>query len=338
VAVARSARSTIDGAWVRLTSVAAHSPVAIEDLQYRLGLRAEMVAPGMEGTPAGSRFGDATIISDSDSGEMLGIIGNVEIADYPGVAGLVIYVDEHRARTGYAMIAWFRYVDRMFELGAIKVQMEVLSFNTPVHRIMRRIGARPEAVLREHFYIAGRHWDATLYGFDRQAWQAVDRRYRDVVRHPAAVASSRQDPGVRRLVREAIAMKVDYLILADAAIATDGKHYLHGAGWDSLVASSLPVFHRHMSAALRLRLPGTGPALRLGVDVLNPEGVSILAAPIYNDLVPGDSSPAKASDEQAIALVFNFDSLHFAQAGTFAVVVSVDGVELHRTPFYVRTA
>ncbi|MEA2682381.1 MAG: hypothetical protein QOK05_709 [Chloroflexota bacterium] len=310
-----------------------------------------MVAPGHEGIPPGSRFGDAAVISVTETGEMLGIIGNIEIAEYPGVAGLVIYVDEKRARAGYAMIAWFRYVDRMFQLGAVKIQMEVLSFNTPVHRIMRRIGARPEALLREHFYIAGRHWDATLYGFDRQAWQAVDKRYREVVRHPSAVASSRQGSQVLQLKRtpantetaptdespmEAIDMKVDYLVLADAAIATEGKHYLHGAGWDSLVAVSLPVFHRHMAAALRLRLPGGGATRRLGVDVVNPEGASILAAPIYNDLVP--ASADQGLDEQAMALVFNFDSLHFTQAGRYSVVVSVDGVELHRTPFTVRTA
>ena len=337
-AVPVSVRSTLEGGPVRLTPLNAHNPASIEDLRYRLGLRAEMVAPGTEGTPTGSRFGDAAVIGDTRTSELVGIISNVEIAEYPGVAGLVIFVDEERVRAGFAMFAWYRYVERMFQLGVTKVQMEVMSFNTPVHRIMRRIGARPEAVLREHFYIAGRHWDATLYGFDRAAWEVVDRRYRDIVNQPAALASSRQEGRLPQPRTEARPMKVDYLILADAAIATDGKHYMHGAGWDTVAAASLPVFHGRLSAALRLRVPEAGPAARLGVDVVGPDGASLLAAPIYNDLVPAASAPAGAPEDRVLAMVFNFDGLHFNNTGTFAVVASVDGVELHRTEFHVRLA
>ena len=335
---APSPRSVVGGQWVRLTPLDAHSPAAIEDLRYRLGLRPEMVAPGQEGTPTGSRFGDAAVISDATTGEMLGIIGNVELAEYPGVAGLVIYVDETRSRAGYAMAAWFHYVERMFQLGATKVQMEVMSFNTPVQRIMRRIGARPEAVLREHFYIAGRFWDATLFGFDRQAWEVVEKRYRKTVERPSALASSRQDPIALGMRKETPRMSIDYLVLADAAIAADGKHYLHGAGWDTITAASLPAYHHHLAAAVRLRLPGAGPARRLGIDVVGPDGASLLAAPVYNDIVPTGEPPAAEPPEQALPLVFNFEGLHFTRFGTYHVVVSLDGVELHRAPFHVRAA
>ena len=333
----RSAASTIDGNWIRLVPVAAYPDEAIEDLRFRLGLRPEMAAPGVDGRPAGSsRFGEAAVIADEWTGDLLGVIGNVEIGNFPGVAGLVIYVDEERTRAGYAMEAWWRYVERIFALGATKVQMEVLEFNTPVHRIMRRIGARPEAVMRQHFYIAGRHWDGTLYAFDRPAWEAVDRRYREKVMRPVALRSSRQREDLLQPRREAPALKVDYLLFADAAIAADGKHYLHGAGWDSIVAPMFPVFHRHMSAALRLRLrPGT-PTERLAVDVVDPTGASLLAAPNYTDVRPNEVS-ADGSD-QVICLVFGFDSLHFTSAGEYAAVVSAGGIEVHRESFHVRLA
>jgi hypothetical protein len=328
--------SVIDGRWVRLTPVAAYTPAAIADLMFRLGLRPEMGSPGFGITPVGSRFGEAAIIAQRESGEMLGMIGNVELADYPGVAGLVIYVDEKRARAGYAMEAWWRYVERIFALGATKVQMEVLSFNTPVHRIMRKIGARPEVVLREHFYIAGRHWDGTLYGFDRKAWEAVDRKYGEIVRRPAALASTRQDSDVVRLKREERSMKVDYLILADAAIAADGKHYMHGAGWDTVASPSFPVVHPHMSAALRLRVPGGDPAHRVGVDVVSPAGMSILPAPIYTDVTPAVESQGPSSEDRVVCLAFSFSGLQFTNTGDYAVVVTIDGVEAERSQVFLR--
>ncbi|MEA2644926.1 MAG: hypothetical protein QOE92_9 [Chloroflexota bacterium] len=331
------ARSTIEGNWIRLTPLDAYPPDALDDLRFRLGLRPEMVAPGAHGAIVGSRFGEPAIIADAGSGEMLGVISNVEIGEYPGVAGLVIYVDESRSRAGHAMEAYWRYVKRIFDLGATKVQMEVMSFNTPVHRIMRKIGARPEAVLREHFFIAGRHWDGTLYGVDRKTWAKIDDRYRDVVARPVALASSRQDTEVIRPPREEAAMKVDYLILADAAIAADGKHYLHGAGWDTVAARSFPVWHPQMSAAVRLRVPAGDAPHRLGVDLLDPTGASLLPAPLYTDVNPAAAAGAGA-EEQVFALVFNFGGLQFSEPGAYAVVLTADAVELVRSTFHVRRA
>jgi hypothetical protein len=328
--------STIEGQWVRLAPLAAYTNAAVDELMFRLGLRPEMVAPEMGGRPAGSRFGEPAIIADRISGQMLGVISNVELGEYPGVAGLVIYVDETRTRAGYAMEAWWRYVSRIFELGADKVQMEVMAFNTPVHRIMRKIGARPEVVLREHFFIAGRHWDGTLYGFDREAWQAVDSRYREIASRPTALAGSRQSSEGLRIQREERSMNVDYLILADAAIAADGKHYLHGAGWETIATRGLPVFHPQMSAAVRLRVPAGDPPHRLGVDMIDPEGESLLATPIYTDVSPPAAGQAPAASDQAICLVFNFGGLHFSNPGEHAVVLSVDGLEIQRTPFVVQ--
>lgn len=332
----QSAGSTIEGQWIRLAPIGAYPEAAIHDLMFRLGLRAEMVAPGLGGMPAGSRFGEPAIIAARDTGEMLGVISNIELADYPGVAGLVIYVDE-QTRPGRAMEAWWRYVARMFALGATKVQMEVMSFNTPVHRIMRKIGARPEVVLREHFFIAGHHWDGTLYGLDREAWQLVDHRYRDVVARPKAVGRTRADLDTVPALREENSMKVDYLILADAAIAADGKHYLHGAGWETILATAFPVFHPQISAAFRLRIPPGDTGHRLGLDVVGPDEATILAAPIHTDVGvrPGASPPA---EEQLLCLTFNVGALHFANPGAYAVVITVDGAESHRTPFFVREA
>lgn len=79
-------------------------------------------------------------------------------------------------------------------------------------------------------------------------------------------------------------MQVDYLILADAVAVANGKHYIHGGGWDTLFVASFPALHPALAAAVRLRIPWeeTNQQLALEVDVVAEDGEqsSILAEPL----------------------------------------------------------
>ena len=66
-----------------------------------------------------------------------------------------------------------------------KVQMDVLSFNATVHRLMAKIGAHADATFREHFFIAGRFWDVVSYSLTRDEWHDVGASYRRLYRGPA---------------------------------------------------------------------------------------------------------------------------------------------------------
>ena len=46
-------------------------------------------------------------------------------------------------------------------------------------------------------------------------------------------------------------MQADYMLLADAVAATDGKLYIHGAGWDSIL---IPVAPTTLTMALGILL------------------------------------------------------------------------------------
>jgi hypothetical protein len=151
----------------------------------------------------------------------------------------------------------------------------------------------------------------------------------------AALGSSRQRSDGLRIKHEEKSMKIDYLILADAAIATDGKHYLHGAGWETIATRRLPVLHPQMSAALRVRVEAGEPTRRLGVDLVGPDNGSLLAAPIYADLGPASTAQGSAAREQAICVVFNFGALNLSNPGGHAVILSENGVEIHRAGFQV---
>lgn len=169
----------VSGRWVRLTDVSAHSPAALAGLLRGLAFSAELAMPKVyERLPGGGRFGAASVISGAASGQVLGMVTSHDTPHFPGVSSLTIFFDQERFRPACAMEAWGIYAARMFALGARKIEMDVLEFNTPVHRIMAKIGAAAEAVHRQHFYVGGRFWDVTVYGFSRADWALLAPRYR----------------------------------------------------------------------------------------------------------------------------------------------------------------
>lgn len=133
-------------------------------------------------------------------------------------------------------------------------------------------------------------------------------------------------------------MEVDYLVLADAAAAADGKHYIHGAGWDTIFAGSFPVQHPTTSAAVRLRIPwtATNQPHGLELDVIDADGASILPNPpglIKGDINVGRPAHLSPGDDQVVCLVFNLLGLRFEGPGTYSVVFRIDGSEEARQPF-----
>jgi RimJ/RimL family protein N-acetyltransferase len=139
------------------------------------------------------RFGPAMVISDRRSGVAFGLIENGEMSGYPGVAVVVIFVDQSLARPGVAMEAFALYVAQVFEAGAALVHLEVLEFNSPVLRMLSRIGLTAQARLREHLYVSGRFWDVLVFAFDRPRFEQITARYADRLpggdRRPAAIGA-----------------------------------------------------------------------------------------------------------------------------------------------------
>lgn len=130
------------------------------------------------------------------------------------------------------------------------------------------------------------------------------------------------------------------MVLADAAAAVQGKHYIHGAGWDRLLAASFPVLHPSMSVALRLRVPwhDTNRPHELELDVINEDGQSILPTPpgpLRGTVIAGRPPHLKEGDDQVVPLVLGLEQLQFERAGLYAVLLRIDGLEADRSAFYV---
>src|ERR1700737_5514077 len=97
-------------------------------------------------------------------------------------------------------------------------------------------------------------------------------------------------------------MGVYYPVLADAATAAEGKHYIHGAGWDTVFATAFPVTQPSLGVALRLRVPwhDTNQPTKISVDVVNADNLSILPEPIGGEVNVGRPPHLHVGDDQVV--------------------------------------
>ncbi len=139
---------------------------------------------------------------------------------------------------------------------------------------------------------------------------------------------------------QVLGVQVDYMVLADAAATSEGKHYIHGAGWDRISATSFPASHPMMAVAIRLRIPWTATNEQhpVELDLIDADGVSILegtAGPLQGEINVGRPPQINPGDDQVVCLVFNLIGLTFPQPGTYSAVLGIDGNEAARQPFFV---
>jgi hypothetical protein len=135
---------------------------------------------------------------------------------------------------------------------------------------------------------------------------------------------------------------VDYLIPADAATAAEGKHYIHGAGWDTINALTFPAAHPVLAIAILLRVPwnDTNQPHALELDIENADGASILPDPpgtLRGPITVGRPPQAVPGEDQLIPLVFNLAGVQFPDEGTYACILRVEGIEAKRFPFRLRS-
>jgi hypothetical protein len=133
----------------------------------------------------------------------------------------------------------------------------------------------------------------------------------------------------------------DYLILADAVAVADGKHYIHGAGWDTITAGSFPLNHR-FAVAIRLRVPweDTNMPCQIELDILDADGKSILPdppGPVRGTINVGRPPHIAPGDEQSIQLAFQLGGVPIPKAGSYVAVLRLNDLEYLRSPFKVRS-
>ncbi len=129
------------------------------------------------------------------------------------------------------------------------------------------------------------------------------------------------------------------MVLADAAASENGKHYIHGAGWDRLSGTSFPITHPSMGVAVRLRIPWneTNEPHAVSVDVVDGDGVSILQGRVPQGTITVGRPPnIPVGQDQVLALAFTLVGVAFEKEGDYVVVVRLDGMDQARSPFLVQ--
>lgn len=134
--------------------------------------------------------------------------------------------------------------------------------------------------------------------------------------------------------------QVDYMVLADAVTAVENKHYILGAGWDTLFAVRFPVMHPNLSIGCRLIVDWneTNEQCTLEIDVLDDDGVSVLPVPpgpAKGSLTVGRPPHITPGSKQSICLAFNLSGIRFDRAGAYSAILRVNGADQHTTTFSV---
>ncbi|HAX24418.1 MAG TPA: hypothetical protein PLR44_11510 [Thermomicrobiales bacterium] len=130
-------------------------------------------------------------------------------------------------------------------------------------------------------------------------------------------------------------IQLDWVMLADAAQIVNGKLYVLGGGWDTLVVSSPFPVNQPCGLAIAFRIPGAGtnPRKTARIQVVDQEGTSTIATADVQFQV---GRPPEVDDvlPQRVQLAAGLH-LSFPKAGTYVVIVSVDNAEIGRSRFRV---
>ncbi|CAN0254118.1 unnamed protein product [Phaeothamnion confervicola] len=131
-------------------------------------------------------------------------------------------------------------------------------------------------------------------------------------------------------------MWVEWLILGDAAEVVNNKLYLMGGGWDRLMVHTAFPVAQHFGVALSVVVTPeeTNKPHEFALDVLSPEGK--LLATIEAEFEVGrasDTTPRNQRWQFATSIDLSLES-----AGSYPVVINLNGIEAARQVFEVSVA
>lgn len=137
-------------------------------------------------------------------------------------------------------------------------------------------------------------------------------------------------------------MELDHAILADVVShRPDGKLDIHGAGFDTVFASSTPAVHPRLDLAIRVlfSIHEVESAHTLLVVLLTADGDEL--ARMQADVAPMPAEqrpPVPAGHRIGLGFVLSIANVLFPDFGTYHIAIHMDGREL-REPMrlYVRS-
>jgi hypothetical protein len=129
-------------------------------------------------------------------------------------------------------------------------------------------------------------------------------------------------------------VRTEWLILADSAQIAAGKLYLLGGGWDVLTVNQPFPVTRHCALAASYSVPWTETNQKFNAEIaiVSDDGREI--GKINAQIEVGRPAGAQPGSEQRAQIAAELN-LQFEEAGSFAIISSIEGREDLRTSFRV---
>ncbi len=135
-------------------------------------------------------------------------------------------------------------------------------------------------------------------------------------------------------------------LLADSVVVAEGKLYVQGGGWNSLLTPMLPVRHPRLGIGLVMRIPyqfadNMPKHFSLSLEDADGNLVPLGDGPggkisiIEGSFTVGRPAGVEPGSDQNLPLAANIDGLTFEKAGSYVFRFSVDGEEIKALPFRV---
>ena len=130
-------------------------------------------------------------------------------------------------------------------------------------------------------------------------------------------------------------IRTECFILADGAQEANGKLYILGGGWDTLLSHTYPFTHPQLSLAVKLSVPWSESARphEVLVDLVDEDGLSILPEPPRLQLTLTRPLNAGPGDEIALPFTLTLAQLTIPRPARYSVLLHVDGRVVARTAF-----
>jgi hypothetical protein len=133
-------------------------------------------------------------------------------------------------------------------------------------------------------------------------------------------------------------MRVENLLLADAAQESGGKLSMLGAGWSAIYAPGpAPVVHRHLALAGTISIEWNEANEEIPFEIVleNEDGVAVLPEPVSGTVIAGRPPFAPKGQPFTLPLVVPFDDLRFEHFGIYCFRFLSNGEEKKRVSFQV---
>lgn len=126
-------------------------------------------------------------------------------------------------------------------------------------------------------------------------------------------------------------MNTDFAFICDFAEATAKINAL-GIGFDTIMATQLPIRHPHFSLVLQLRAsPAEAGQKRIQVNMVDEDGHDVIPAIQGQFNLPRTEGRTHSTGR----FVMEFNSVEFKSYGQYTVTVAVEGLEVASIPFRV---